>query len=97
MTRSVRAMHTPRFVISDTAVSFGRLARLFRDELRCRDGVLDGVVSSVWIAGAQRRDGGHELGPMGVMLDRRRAPESFARRVFTSADAAPCARVMIES
>jgi uncharacterized protein YigE (DUF2233 family) len=52
-------------------VSSGRLARLFRDELRCHDAVLlDGVVSSAWIPSAERRDSGHELGPMVVVLDR---------------------------
>lgn len=67
-----RDAHTALCVISDTPVSFGRLARLFRDELHGRDALfLDGVVSSVWIPGAQRRDGGHELGPMVVVLDRR--------------------------
>jgi uncharacterized protein YigE (DUF2233 family) len=50
--------------------SLGRLARLFRDELRCHDTlVLDGVVSSAWIPSAELRDSGHELGPMAVVLD----------------------------
>jgi hypothetical protein len=34
-----RDAHTARFVISDTPVSFGRLARRFRNELRCPDAV----------------------------------------------------------
>jgi len=67
-----RDAHTALFVISDTPVSFGRLAQLFRDELRCRDALfLDGVVSSAWIPSAERRDSGHELGPMVIVLDRR--------------------------
>jgi uncharacterized protein YigE (DUF2233 family) len=67
-----RDAHTALFVISDTPVSFGRLARLFRDELRCHDALfLDGVVSNAWIPSAERRDSGHELGPMVVVLDRR--------------------------
>jgi uncharacterized protein YigE (DUF2233 family) len=78
-----RAAHTALFVISGTPVSFGRLVRLFRDELRCHDALfLDRVVSSAWLPSAQHRDSGHELGPMVVVLDRRRAPESFAQRVL---------------
>ena len=59
-------------VIDGALVSSGRLARRFRDELRCHDALfLDGVVSSAWIPSAERRDSGHELGPMVVVLDRR--------------------------
>jgi uncharacterized protein YigE (DUF2233 family) len=64
--------HTALFVISDEPVSFGRFARLFRDDLHCKDALfLDGVVSSAWIPDAGRRDAGHPLGPMVVVLDRR--------------------------
>jgi hypothetical protein len=69
-------------VISDTAVSSGRLALFWMVSCRAR-----------WIAGAQRRGGGHELGPMvscWVVAERR----SHSRAECSRADAAPCARVI---
>ena len=46
------------FVISEEPVSFGRLARCFRDGLGCRNALyLDGAVSSLWDRPAGRRDG----------------------------------------
>ncbi|MFN3463964.1 MAG: phosphodiester glycosidase family protein [Terricaulis sp.] len=64
--------HTAYFVISTGFVSFGRFARFFRDELRCRDALfLDGTVSSLWAPSVGRFDDNHELGPMVVVLDRR--------------------------
>ena len=62
---------TAWFVISDDPVSFGRLARLFRDRLGCSDALyFDGAVSSLWDRPAGRRDSGHELGPMVAVLRR---------------------------
>jgi uncharacterized protein YigE (DUF2233 family) len=56
---------TAWFVISDQPVSFGRLARLLRDRLGCRDALyFDGAVSSLWDPAAGRRDSGFALGPM---------------------------------
>jgi uncharacterized protein YigE (DUF2233 family) len=53
------------FVISDEPVSFGRLARFFRDGLGCRNALyFDGAVSSLWDRPAGRMDDGHALGPM---------------------------------
>jgi uncharacterized protein YigE (DUF2233 family) len=53
------------FVISDEPVSFGRLARLFRDQLGCRNALyFDGAVSSLWDRPAGRRDDRAELGPL---------------------------------
>jgi uncharacterized protein YigE (DUF2233 family) len=67
-----RDAYTALFVISDAPVSFGRFARLFRDDLHCKDALfLDGVVSNAWIPEAGRRDTEHPLGPMVVVLDRR--------------------------
>jgi uncharacterized protein YigE (DUF2233 family) len=67
-----RDAHTALFVISEAPVSFGRFARLFRDDLHCEDALfLDGAVSSLWIARSGRRDSGHEIGPMVVVLDNR--------------------------
>ena len=62
---------TAYFVISSGAVSFGRFARFFRDELECRDALFfDGAVSSLWAPSLDRRDDAHEIGPMVVVLDR---------------------------
>lgn len=59
------------FVISEAAVSFGKLARLFRDALKCEDALyLDGAVSSLWVPSAGRRDHGSPLGPMLVVSER---------------------------
>jgi uncharacterized protein YigE (DUF2233 family) len=57
------------FVISDDAVSFGRLARFMRDRLGCRDALyLDGAVSGAWIPSEGRMDDHAPLGPMIVVL-----------------------------
>jgi uncharacterized protein YigE (DUF2233 family) len=67
----VRDAHTAYFVISDEPVSFGRLARLFRDELHCANALyFDGAISGAWIPSAQRMDAGKPLGPMVVVLKR---------------------------
>jgi uncharacterized protein YigE (DUF2233 family) len=59
------------FVISSGAVSFGRFARFFRDELDCTDALFfDGAVSSLWAPSLDRRDDAHAIGPMVVVLDR---------------------------
>lgn len=68
----LRDAHTAYFVISSGMVSFGRFARFFRDELKCRDALfLDGTVSSLWAPSIGRADDNQELGPMVVVLDRR--------------------------
>jgi uncharacterized protein YigE (DUF2233 family) len=60
---------TPVFVISEEAVSFGKFARLFRDEPKCRDALyFDGSVSSLWDPANHRMDSFAELGPMVVAL-----------------------------
>ena len=67
----VRDSTTAFFVIADEPVSFGRLARFFRDVLRCRDALfLDGTVSSLWDPGAGRQDGYSSLGPMVAVFRR---------------------------
>ena len=59
------------FVISESAVSFGKFARFFRDALKCRDALyFDGAVSSLWAPALGRRDDAHVLGPMIVISDR---------------------------
>jgi uncharacterized protein YigE (DUF2233 family) len=59
------------FAISEDPVSFGRLARLLRDSLGCRDALyLDGAVSSLWDRPAGRRDAYSRLGPLVAVFDR---------------------------
>jgi uncharacterized protein YigE (DUF2233 family) len=59
------------FAISGEPVSFGRLARLLRDELGCRNALyFDGSVSSLWDRPAGRRDGYSELGPLVAVFAR---------------------------
>ncbi len=56
---------TAIFAISEHAVSFGAFARLFRDELGCRDALfLDGSVSSLHAPALGRSDLSRPLGPM---------------------------------
>jgi uncharacterized protein YigE (DUF2233 family) len=58
------------FAISDEPVSFGRFARLFKDELGCPNALfLDGSVSSLWEAGA-RQDVRAPLGPIVAVFKR---------------------------
>jgi uncharacterized protein YigE (DUF2233 family) len=67
----VADQHAAWFVVSDDPVSFGRLARFFRDVLKCRDALfLDGTVSSLWDPKAGRRDGYSSLGPMVMVFSR---------------------------
>ena len=59
------------FAISQDKVSFGRLARLFRDGLGCRSALyFDGAVSSLWWPQAQRMDAQTPLGPLVVITNR---------------------------
>jgi uncharacterized protein YigE (DUF2233 family) len=52
-------------VISESEVSFGKMARFFRDDLRVRDALyLDGAVSSLWDPARNRMDIRAPLGPM---------------------------------
>jgi uncharacterized protein YigE (DUF2233 family) len=64
----------PVFVISQDVVSFGKLARFFRDQLNVRDALyLDGSVSSLWDPANGRLDDFTELGPMVVAFRPRAA------------------------
>ena len=57
------------FVISESEVSFGRLARFFRDGLGCADALyLDGTVSSLWVPALGRQDKRSDLGTFLVVL-----------------------------
>ena len=56
------------FVISDAPVSFGKLARLFRDELKTANALyFDGAVSSLWAPSLDRLDAGRDLGPLVIV------------------------------
>ena len=53
------------FAISERPISFGPFARLFRDELGCRNALfLDGSVSSLYAPGLGRSDLSRPLGPL---------------------------------
>jgi uncharacterized protein YigE (DUF2233 family) len=62
------------FVISEGPISFGKLARYFRDELKTPNALfLDGSVSSLWDPHMGRVDGGPPLGPLIVVEKRNKA------------------------
>ena len=57
------------FVISEDPVSFGKLARFFRDRLKTPDALyFDGSVSSLWDPANGRQDSHSPLGPIIVAL-----------------------------
>lgn len=63
----VDASGKAHFVISDAPVSFGQLARYFRDELKVATALyLDGQVSSLWDPASGRQDKGR-VGPIIVV------------------------------
>lgn len=71
----VDASGTAHFVISDAPVSFGQLARFFRDELKVANALyLDGAVSSLWDPASGRQDKGR-LGPIIVVTKKQGAAE----------------------
>jgi len=60
---------TPLLVISEDLVSFGKLARFYRDVLKVRDALfLDGSVSALWHPAGHRMDSLVEFGPMIVAI-----------------------------
>jgi uncharacterized protein YigE (DUF2233 family) len=60
---------TPTFVISNDPVSFGKLARFFRDGLGAHNALyFDGAISSLWDPADGRRDTHDEMGPMVVIF-----------------------------
>ncbi|GMM94412.1 phosphodiester glycosidase family protein [Qipengyuania sp. MTN3-11] len=64
------------FVISNAPVSFGKLARFYRDELETPNALfLDGSVSALWNPATGRLDGGAPLGPLIVVTKRATAPQ----------------------
>jgi uncharacterized protein YigE (DUF2233 family) len=64
------------FVISDAPVSFGRLARYYRDVLRVDNALfLDGSVSLLWDRASGRLDTGAPIGPLIVVRNRAEGSE----------------------
>jgi len=59
------------FVISEGPVSFGKLARYYRDGLKVRDALyLDGAVSALWDPAKNRMDNRAPIGPMLVIEEK---------------------------
>jgi uncharacterized protein YigE (DUF2233 family) len=66
----VDASGKAHFVIAHAPVSFGQLARYFRDEVKVKNALyLDGQVSSLWDPASQRMDKGR-IGPIIVVTKR---------------------------
>lgn len=64
------------FVISAVPVSFGKLARYMRDELKTPNALyLDGNVSSLWDPGADRLDTIGDLGPI-IIVENKEATDN---------------------
>lgn len=56
------------FVIANSSVSFGRLARYFRDEVKTPNALfLDGNVSALWDPATERMDSSSAIGPLLVV------------------------------
>ncbi len=69
----VDASGKAHFVISDVPVSFGQLARYFRDDLKIANALyLDGQISSLWDPASGRQDKGR-VGPIIVVTKREKA------------------------
>ncbi len=67
----VDAAGRAHFIISEAPVSFGKLARLYRDVLRVNNALfLDGSVSQMWDPAKGRMDRGSPIGPMIIVRER---------------------------
>jgi len=70
---AVDASGKAHFVIADAPVSFGQLARYFRDVVKVSNALyLDGQVSSLWDPASERMDKGR-VGPIIVVTKREKA------------------------
>lgn len=70
---AVDASGKAHFVMSDAPVSFGQLARYFRDVVKASNALyLDGQVSSLWNPASERMDKGR-VGPIIVVTKREKA------------------------
>lgn len=71
----VDASGRAHFVISNAPVSFGKLARLYRDKLEVENALyLDGEVSSLWSPANGRVDAANPLGPL-IVVEKRAAAQ----------------------
>lgn len=62
------------FVISAAPISFGKLARFYRDELKVKNALyLDGSVSQLWNPATGRLDTGAPIGP--ILVVERKVPD----------------------
>ena len=62
------------FVISAAPISFGKLARFYRDALKIKNALyLDGSVSQLWNPATERIDGGAPIGP--ILVVERKVPD----------------------
>jgi uncharacterized protein YigE (DUF2233 family) len=62
------------FVISSAPISFGKLARFYRDELKVKNALyLDGSVSQLWNPATERLDTGAPIGP--ILVVERKVPD----------------------
>ena len=63
------------FVISSAPISFGKLARFYRDELKVKNALyLDGNVSQLWNPATERLDSGAPIGP--ILVIERKVPDN---------------------
>lgn len=63
------------FVISSAPISFGKLARFYRDELGVKNALyLDGSVSQLWNPATERIDAGVAIGP--ILVVERKVPDA---------------------
>lgn len=71
----IDAQGRAHFVISAAPISFGKLARFYRDQLGIRNALyLDGSVSQLWNPATGRIDGGTAIGP--ILVVERKVPDS---------------------
>ena len=64
----VDAAGRAHFVISEAPISFGKLARYYRDVIKAPNALfLDGTVSQLWDPATKRMDSGPPLGPLVVV------------------------------
>ena len=70
----VDARGRAHFVISNGPISFGKLARFFRDELEVANALyLDGNVSALWNPATERLDTGAPIGPI-LVVEKKEVP-----------------------
>ncbi|MBL8657940.1 MAG: phosphodiester glycosidase family protein [Altererythrobacter sp.] len=70
----IDAQGRAHFVISSAPISFGKLARFYRDELKVKNALyLDGSVSQLWNPATERIDAGAPIGP--ILVVERKVPD----------------------